>query len=577
MSIKSKINIFFILNIVIVFTIILFMNIFYNNIFKKNYEERLITIAENLKLNYSFIEHEKFKIINKIINDEKYLNFIKNTNENQESVLKLIDYLISDCENIKNIRIEDKKGIEIIDYYKYKNGKKINEDYFFKEKIEYLNYNFVIFIDMKNLQEIKKSFNSKVFILKDKLLYNCDSGKILLEKDMEKEFYEKLISAKEEFIKYKNKNAAISYINNGRVKFIYMEEKSYLDLLKNKYIYIILISFLLIFLFYMLLIFYVNNKILKPVSELKNNMKYLAQGDISKMQNIYLKKKSGEIEEFIMYYNKFIDDLKEIIKQIKYGANAILESSKEINMANQNIAEKASLQASSLEETTNSMEKISKIVASNTNETDMANNLTVKTKNNTERAGVVSNGLKNSILSITESSKRIESIIDVINDIAFQTNLLALNAAVEAARAGEQGKGFAVVASEVRNLSQKTSQAAKQIKTHIRESVQRVEEGNILVDTAISNLNQIVKEVKMVSEAINKIAISAKEQQYSIENVNKSIFELDEITQTNAAISQQTSASTNLLFKQATDFLKILSFFKTEENETGLREKKEYY
>jgi len=185
--------------------------------------------------------------------------------------------------------------------------------------------------------------------------------------------------------------------------------------------------------------------------------------------------------KFINDYNVFITNLKSIIVQIKHGANAILESSKEINLANQNIAEKATLQANSLEETSRSMEKINKIVASNTRDTNLANEFTTKTKHNTERAEVLSNSLKKSILSITESSNKIKNIIEVINDIAFQTNLLALNAAVEAARAGEAGRGFAVVASEVRNLSQRTTQAAKQIKNHIKESVERVDEGNILV------------------------------------------------------------------------------------------------
>jgi len=269
--------------------------------------------------------------------------------------------------------------------------------------------------------------------------------------------------------------------------------------------------------------------------------------------------------KFINDYNVFITNLKSIIVQIKHGANAILESSKEINLANQNIAEKATLQANSLEETSRSMEKINKIVASNTRDTNLANEFTTKTKHNTERAEVLSNSLKKSILSITESSNKIKNIIEVINDIAFQTNLLALNAAVEAARAGEAGRGFAVVASEVRNLSQRTTQAAKQIKNHIKESVERVDEGNILVDTTINSLELMISEVKMVSESINKIAVSAEEQLLSIESINKAIFDLDEITQTNAGVSEETSAATSILYKQAQDFLAILNFFTIDE------------
>ena len=239
------------------------------------------------------------------------------------------------------------------------------------------------------------------------------------------------------------------------------------------------------------------------------------------------------------------------------------ESTGEINSANQNLAEKATTQAAALEETSSTMEEISSIVGSNMEKTNTANKITEITKEKTENVGFMSNNLKESMNSITDSSKKIENIIGVIDEIAFQTNLLALNAAVEAARAGEQGRGFAVVAVEVRNLAARSLKAAKEIKELIKESVVRVEQGNGFVEETISNMNEIIEDVKRIDTAIGAISESAKEQQSGIEGVNKAIYELDSVTQTNAGIAEETSATTNILRENAEEFLKQTEFFKT--------------
>lgn len=434
------------------------------------------------------------------------------------------------------------------------------------EDITYVNnYKIVATINLDKVKGDITSNNSNYYIIKYNTIYDFKNSKNILETDISQKLYYTLLTTNKNFITFKDKNAAISYVKNGDIKLVYIEKYGYIDLLSGRLLFFILIFFVIILSFYLLFTVYTNNKIIKPILYLKENMKHLLKGDLNNIHTLNLTNEKGELEEFINDYNVFITNLKSIIVQIKHGANAILESSKEINLANQNIAEKATLQANSLEETSRSMEKINKIVASNTRDTNLANEFTTKTKHNTERAEVLSNSLKKSILSITESSNKIKNIIEVINDIAFQTNLLALNAAVEAARAGEAGKGFAVVASEVRSLSQRTSQAAKQIKNHIKESVERVDEGNILVDTTINSLELMISEVKMVSESINKIAVSAEEQLLSIESVNKAIFDLDEITQTNAGVSEETSAATSILYKQAQDFLEIINFFTIDE------------
>ncbi len=274
-----------------------------------------------------------------------------------------------------------------------------------------------------------------------------------------------------------------------------------------------------------------------------------------------------ELGEFSEKFNVFVEKLENVMGEIINGAKTISASSEEINSANQNLAEKATTQAAALEETSSTMEEISSIVISNTEKTNTANRITEVTKSKTENVGDMSENLKESMKSITDSSKRIENIIGVIDEIAFQTNLLALNAAVEAARAGEQGRGFAVVAVEVRNLAARSSKAAKEIKELITESVTRVEEGNNLVDKTIESLSEITSEVTKVNDVITDITNGAKEQTTGIEQINKAIADLDEVTQTNAGIAEETSASTHILNEKADDFLKLVEFFKIHRNE----------
>ena len=269
-----------------------------------------------------------------------------------------------------------------------------------------------------------------------------------------------------------------------------------------------------------------------------------------------------KLESFLEKFNLFIAKFEEILSEIIGGAKSILEMSEEINNANKNLADKAVIQASAIEETTATMEEISSAIYSNVEKTETANEITEKTMNKAEGIGIASNKLKESMGSITDSSKRIENIIGVIDEIAFQTNLLALNAAVEAARAGEQGRGFAVVAIEVRNLAARSSKAAKEIKELIKESVGRVEDGSKLVDNTISSLNDIINEVKNVNEVISDITKGAKEESVGVKHINETIANLDEVTQTNAGIAEETSAITHSLVEKANVFLKLAEYFK---------------
>lgn len=308
-------------------------------------------------------------------------------------------------------------------------------------------------------------------------------------------------------------------------------------------------------------VYKITKPVIKGVEEINKILHKGSEGDLTvKVEKLY----NNEIGDIGTSFNTFVDRINEIMIKIKEGANMIKGSADEINRANETLAQKSVTQASALEETSSTMEEISSIVVTNSDKTVEASKLTTKTKEKTEKAGKMSNNLKNSIKEISESSKKIENIIEVIDEIAFQTNLLALNAAVEAARAGEQGRGFAVVAVEVRNLAGRSSKAAKEIKGLIKESVTRVEQGNMQVEETINNMKEIVEEVKKIDSVIMEIASSAEEQKSGVEEINRAIADLDSVTQTNAGIAEETSATTHILNEKAEEFLNKIEFFKTK-------------
>jgi methyl-accepting chemotaxis protein len=183
------------------------------------------------------------------------------------------------------------------------------------------------------------------------------------------------------------------------------------------------------------------------------------------------------------------------------------------------------------------------------------------------KGGRVVGQVVTTMASINESSKKIVDIISVINSIAFQTNILALNAAVEAARAGEQGRGFAVVATEVRNLAQRSAAAAKEIKTLISDSVEKVGNGTRLVDEAGKTMEEIVSSIKRVTDIMSEITAASQEQSAGIEQVNQAVVQMDEVTQQNAALVEEAAAAAESMEEQAQNLMKAVSIFKTQEEE----------
>jgi methyl-accepting chemotaxis protein len=262
--------------------------------------------------------------------------------------------------------------------------------------------------------------------------------------------------------------------------------------------------------------------------------------------------------------NTTVDNLKNLVNEVKVSVDSIGTASKEIASGNTDLSQRTEEQASSLEETAASMEELTSTVKQNADNAKQANQLAHSASSVAEKGGAVVQEVVGTMSSINESSRKIVDIISVIDGIAFQTNILALNAAVEAARAGEQGRGFAVVAAEVRNLAQRSAAAAKEIKTLIGDSTEKVEIGTKLVDDAGKTMEEIVNAVKRVTDIMSEISAASAEQSQGIEQVNQAITQMDEVTQQNAALVEEAAAAAESLEEEAQNLTRSVSVFKMD-------------
>jgi len=310
----------------------------------------------------------------------------------------------------------------------------------------------------------------------------------------------------------------------------------------------------------------------------------LAEGNLTltvpaKVKNVDVKGRD-EAWEVVKSINGLTESLRRMVRQIhtsqnslgqliytvKQGSETIHNSSVQLAEGNHDLATRTTEQASSLEETASSMEQITGIVEQSAYRAKEANTLAANAKNVAEEGGNVVLQAVRSMAEINEASKKISDIINVIDEIAFQTNLLALNAAVEAARVGEQGKGFAVVAAEVRNLATRSSEAAKEIKSLVGDSVSKVKEGADLVNKSGSQLRDIVASVNKVAVIVAEISNAAQEQTIGIEQVNKAVMQMDQITQQNAALVEETAAASDNVSNLSSDLHSIVKKFKVDLN-----------
>ena len=284
------------------------------------------------------------------------------------------------------------------------------------------------------------------------------------------------------------------------------------------------------------------------VSDVVRCLASLSKGDLTQMIE---KNYEGEFGVLKDNLNNTIDHLTSIVSEIRYASTSVLNGANEIAQGNADLSQRTEEQASSLQQTASSMEQMTSAVKENADNAIHVEKQMETAKVSAEEGEEISRKAVVAINEINTSSKRIEDIIGVIDEIAFQTNLLALNAAVEAARAGEQGRGFAVVAGEVRNLAQRSADAAKEIKELITDSVAKVEDGTKFVNHTGKVLGDISASVTDVSEAIKRLARTANEQSSGIEQVNVAVSQMDEMTQQNAALVEQASAASEAMAEQA--------------------------
>jgi methyl-accepting chemotaxis protein len=289
----------------------------------------------------------------------------------------------------------------------------------------------------------------------------------------------------------------------------------------------------------------------------------IAHGDLS----IVIDTKASDRGSLLVEMKEMRNSLVGIVEQVRRGTETIGTASREIAAGNIDLSSRTELQASSLEKTASAMEQLTSTVKQNADSAREANALAATASDVARKGGDVVSQVVGTMGEINTSANKISDIIGVIDGIAFQTNILALNAAVEAARAGEQGRGFAVVASEVRNLAQRSAAAAKEIKTLIGDSVEKVERGSKLVGQAGVTMDEVVSSVKRVTDIMSEIANASAEQSAGIAQVNTSIIEMDSMTQQNAALVEQAAAAAQSLQDQAGELARVVSIFKLEEGE----------
>lgn len=274
----------------------------------------------------------------------------------------------------------------------------------------------------------------------------------------------------------------------------------------------------------------------------------------------------GDYRKIVEGMNETLDMIVEPIIVVKSAADAINTAAKEIAQGNSDLSRRTEDQAASLEKTASSMDTLSGTVKQNAENANQANQLALAASSVAVKGGDAVSEVVHTMSAINESALKIEDIISVIDGIAFQTNILALNAAVEAARAGEQGRGFAVVAAEVRNLAQRSSTAAKEIKELITDSVNKTSEGTKQVENAGETMKEIVASVKRVSDIIGEIAAASNEQSVGISEINQAIIKMDDVTQQNTALVEEAAAAAESLMEQADELTNTVSVFSLENN-----------
>ena len=299
--------------------------------------------------------------------------------------------------------------------------------------------------------------------------------------------------------------------------------------------------------------------ITRPLRQALALAETVAAGDLTHTVTTSAKDETGALLTALGNMNT---SLVAIVSQVRSGTDSIATASSEIAAGNLDLSARTEQQAGSLEETASTMEEMTSTVRQNADNARQANTLAGAASDVASKGGAVVGQVVQTMESINASSRKIVDIISVIDGIAFQTNILALNAAVEAARAGEQGRGFAVVATEVRNLAHRSSEAAREIKQLIGDSVRIVEAGSALAGQAGQTMDEVVTSVQRVNAIIDEIALASVEQRDGIEQISMAVSQMDGVTQQNAALVEQAAAAADALQQQAASLADAVSIFK---------------
>ena len=315
--------------------------------------------------------------------------------------------------------------------------------------------------------------------------------------------------------------------------------------------------------------FGIKASLVAPMNRLIDSIRHIAGGDLVNPIEVDGSNEMGQLAESLRHMQ---GELMRTVGDVRNGANAIYSGASEIATGNNDLSSRTEQQAASLEETAASMEQLTATVKQNAENARQASHLALSASETAQRGGKVVDNVVQTMRDISTSSQKIADIISVIDGIAFQTNILALNAAVEAARAGEQGRGFAVVAGEVRNLAQRSAQAAREIKSLIEDSVGKVDVGSTLVESAGETMAEIVSAVTRVTDIMGEIASASDEQSRGIDQVGLAVAEMDRVTQQNAALVEESAAAAAALEEQASRLTEAVAVFRIQQQQQQQRE-----
>lgn len=321
----------------------------------------------------------------------------------------------------------------------------------------------------------------------------------------------------------------------------------------------IVVGTLFVTLLMIVLVWNVMRRVLiRPLKQSIEHIQHIARGDLTQPIEVSVR---NEIGELLRSLQNMQQELVSTVRTVRDSSESIYTGASEIAAGNNDLSSRTEEQAASLEQTAASMEQLTATVKQNAENARQASQLALNASETAQQGGKVVDGVVTTMKEIAGSSKKIADITSVIDGIAFQTNILALNAAVEAARAGEQGRGFAVVAGEVRNLAQRSAQAAKEIKGLIEDSVSRVNTGSVLVESAGETMNDIVSAVTRVTDIMGEIASASDEQSRGIDQVGLAVTEMDRVTQQNASLVEESAAAAAALEDQASNLKQAVSVF----------------